>query len=83
MSKLFSPTSIPVTLNAREQPQTFVWRGKRQWVRRVCNHWRIESEWWSEPVARDYYKLFTGDGLICVIYQDRLQGGWYFERLFD
>src|SRR6202022_2479755 len=26
-------------------------------VKRVCARWRVESDWWRQPVSREYWKL--------------------------
>jgi hypothetical protein len=49
----------------------------------VCNRWRIDDEWWREPVARTYWKLVSRDGLLCTVYLDELRGTWHLERIFD
>jgi hypothetical protein len=49
----------------------------------VCNRWRVDDDWWRTPVARDYWKLVTRDGLLCTVYLDELRGTWHLERIFD
>ncbi len=49
----------------------------------ICNHWRVDDDWWREPVARDYFKLVTRDGLLCTIFLDEIRGTWHLERIFD
>ena len=49
----------------------------------VCNHWRVDDQWWREPVARTYWKLVTRGGLLCTVYLDELRGTWHLERIFD
>jgi len=41
-------------------------------------------DWWtSEPVARECWLVVLRDQLMCVIYQDRADGTWYVERVYD
>ena len=32
----------------------------------ICNQWRVDDDWWREPVARAYFKVVTRDGLPSV-----------------
>ncbi len=57
------------------------WDGRREPVE-VCNRWRVEEEWWREPIARDYFKV-VGSRWLALVYHDRLTGTWHLERLYD
>ena len=57
------------------------WNGRREAVE-VCNRWRVEEAWWREPIARDYFKV-AGDRWLALVYQDRVDGSWHLERLYD
>lgn len=63
----------------------FVWQGTPRRIARVCNRWRVHTRWWEprQPVWREYLKVVTGDGLLCLLYRDLLAGGWFFARLYD
>jgi hypothetical protein len=73
--------AIDVDLDAFGRPTALRWAGRRERVA-VCNHWRIEQEWWRRPLLRDYYKV-AGDGLLALIFRDGVDGSWHLERLFD
>ena len=49
----------------------------------ICNRWRVDDDWWREPVARAYFKLVTRDGLLCTVFWDEIRGTWHLERIFD
>jgi len=57
------------------------WNGRRVPVE-VCNRWRVEEDWWREPIARDYFKIVAREWL-ALIYLDRVEGTWHLERLYD
>jgi hypothetical protein len=51
---------------------------------RVVQRWIVEVDWWtSEPVARECWLVVLREQLMCVIYQDRADGTWYVERVYD
>ena len=57
------------------------WNGRRVPVE-VCNRWRVEEDWWREPISRDYFKIVAREWL-ALIYLDRVEGTWHLERLYD
>ena len=57
-------------------------RGRAEKVREVSNHWRVQEEWWRRELLREYYRVITDSGKLCLIYHDLLGGGWYVERIY-
>ena len=57
------------------------WSGRREPVE-VCNRWRVEEDWWREPIARDYFKV-VGRQWLALVYRDRVTDTWHIERLYD
>jgi protein ImuB len=43
---------------------------------------RIEDQWWTTPVSRDYYIAQTHQKQPVWIYQDRHNRRWYLHGLF-
>ncbi|MFW6200311.1 MAG: hypothetical protein ACOC8K_07055 [Gemmatimonadota bacterium] len=39
--------------------------------------WRIDDEWWREPVSRLYFEVVLEDGKRAVLYRDLTDGRWY------
>ena len=66
-------------------PKGFVWRGTRHRVDRVCNRWRVHTRWWEpdQAVWREYFKVVTDTGILCQIYHDLADGGWFLARVYD
>jgi len=84
MTKLLpSPPIIEVATGADGEPVRLRWRRWQVKVDAVCNRWRVEDDWWRQEVARDYYKIRTDDGTLCVIFRDRKQGTWHLQRVYD
>ena len=72
---------IDVELDELGRPVALRWAGRREPVA-VCNHWRIEQDWWRRPIRRDYYKV-AGSRLLALVFHDAVDGSWHLERLFD
>jgi hypothetical protein len=68
-----------------ERPVAFRWHSELHRVQDVCNRWRIHACWWEPERAiwREYYKVVTDRGLLCLIYRDLLSGGWFLSRIYD
>ncbi len=39
--------------------------------------WRIDDEWWRDPVSRLYFDVVLDSGRRAVLYRDLVRGGWY------
>lgn len=74
---------IKIVLNDEGNPQSFWWQGRSHDIGHIMRRWRVRSDWWREPLWRDYFKLTTETGLLLIIYHDLNQDTWYVQRLFD
>jgi hypothetical protein len=72
---------IEVEVGPDGQLVAFRWNGRREQIE-VCNRWRVEESWWSQPIARDYFKV-AGQTWLALLYLDRGDGTWHLERLYD
>jgi hypothetical protein len=84
MSRYFrNEILIQVELDGAEQPLLFVWRKYSYLIDQITNNWRVDTEWWSTPISREYFEVITRSGLWVVIYRDRLTDTWFMQRLYD
>ncbi len=74
------PRSIEVTQDRQGQLRALVWNARLYPVAQIYEEWRERRGWWAQPVARDYVRLETRDGLARVVYLDRNTGQWWLER---
>lgn len=77
--------AIAVTATDDGRPLRFVWRGQAYKVDAVCNRWRASETWWrSEPDAwREYLKVTTRNGLLCLLARDLDAERWSLIRVYD
>jgi hypothetical protein len=68
-----------------ETPSGFAWQGTNHSIAEVCNRWRVHTRWWEPEAAiwREYVKVATGTGLLCLLYRDLIRGGWFLARVYD
>jgi len=66
-------------------PTGFDWKGETHHVLEVCNRWRVHTRWWgpNEVIWREYLKVTTDTGLLCLLYRDLLSSDWFLTRLYD
>lgn len=74
---LKSPTPIQVRTDGDGLPVELHRRGKRFRVVAVRECWRIDDEWWRNPISREYFALILEDGRPIVLFRDLVAGGWY------
>ena len=74
---------IEIISNKDMFPQQLIWQGKKHTINHISRRWRIKSDWWDEPLWRDYFKLTTDTGLLLIIFHDLLGDQWYLQRLYD
>ncbi|WP_096086426.1 hypothetical protein [Agaribacterium haliotis] len=59
--------------------QKLFWQGPLQLIR---GPERIESHWWDEPCARDYFVALRDDQVRLWVYRDLRQQDWYVHGIF-
>ncbi len=76
---------ITVSCAADGRPVSFTWQAHTHAVERVCNRWRVSEQWWREDDAacREYIKLVTRDGLLCLLARNLAEDTWQMIRLYD
>jgi hypothetical protein len=80
------PGGEPIAVwDGKAAPEGFDWRGVQHRILEISNRWRVDTRWWEpgQRVARDYLKVITDTGHLCLIYRDARSGGWFLARLYD
>ena len=85
MSRLW-PNGKPITVSTTEhgKPLQLTIDGEVHPVDFICNRWRDGGAWWKNESDREYIKLATEEGLLCLIAKD--VGGdddWVMVRVYD
>ena len=49
-------------------------------VETIRERWRLDDEWWRQPITREYLDVVLEDGARVVLYRDLETGAWYTQR---
>ena len=69
----------------QDTPSGFLLCGISHDIRELCNRWQVHTRWWEpgETVWREYLKVTTDDGLLCLLSHDLLSDRWFLSRIYD
>jgi len=42
--------------------------------------WRIDDEWWRQPISRQYFEVMLESGRRVVIFQDLVAATWFMQN---
>jgi len=82
MTRLLSPAAkVEVRLNEDGTPGfiTGAFSGPIDPIAR----WKVETEWWNQVVAREYWKALLNSDVLCELYHDLTRDEWFIERVYD
>jgi len=74
---LKSPSPVRVHIGEEGFPVMLHQKGKRLQVVAIRERWRIDDEWWRDPISREYYALVLENGRPVILFRDLVAGGWY------
>ena len=85
MTRLWPAGEAVNAWGGEETPAGFAWQGTSHHIAEVCNCWRVHTRWWEpeQTIWREYVKVATDRGLLCLLYRDLVQGGWFLARVYD
>jgi hypothetical protein len=49
-------------------------------VEAILESWRIDDEWWRQPIARSYMNVLLEGGKRVVLFQDLFTGLWFLQQ---
>ena len=78
---LGQPRAVTVRTDENGEPKHVRLPGKpARTVEAVLERWRIDDEWWRQPISREYRVVVLDDGRNVTLYHDLLAGNWYAQR---
>lgn len=46
-------------------------------VEAILESWRIDDEWWRQPISRCYHAVLLATGKRLVLFEDIVTGEWF------
>lgn len=74
------PQPVTVEENGVGLPCVVITSDQRLAVEEIIDIWRIDDEWWREPLLRRYFLVVLEGGALRTLFQDLLSGQWYAQR---
>jgi hypothetical protein len=74
---LRTPSPVPVQVGPQGLPVSVKRRGRHVRVEAVRERWRIDDEWWRNPISREYFALVLEDGRPVIVFRDLVTGEWF------
>lgn len=85
------PRPVKVELDERGRPKTVqdgpgrsksVEDGQRRWqVETIGEIWRVDDEWWRQPVSRRYVEVSLEGGKHVTLFEDLATGEWFIQQI--
>jgi hypothetical protein len=76
---LNAPKPARVQADGVGAPLWVVQGRRRLRVESVRETWRIDDEWWRQPISRVYHTVVLEDGRSVTLYHDRIRRGWFMQ----
>jgi hypothetical protein len=70
-----TPRRVEVKLDAAGLPVTV----ECHTVESVGEIWRIDDEWWRQPITRRYVEAILSSGKHVVLFEDVVTGEWWIQ----
>ncbi len=72
---------VAVTLPPTASSRRPALKGRSLPVASINDLWQVDDEWWREsPISRRYYQITTQNDRRLTIFQDQLNGNWYWQK---
>jgi len=74
---LRTPRPVIVERTSTGAPTAIRMNSRTRRVEQVRESWRIDDEWWREPISRLYMDVVLTDGGSITLFQDLVTRRWY------
>lgn len=74
---LNQPLPVTLELDDRGRPVTI---GTKSRVGEVIEEWKVDDEWWRDPISRRYVEVALEGGGHVVLFEDLTSGNWFMQQ---
>jgi hypothetical protein len=77
---LNAPRPLRVEADGDGRPRRLGSKRPSLGVREVLDCWRIDDEWWREPISRLYFQVELEDGRSLSVFHDLAKDEWFAQE---
>ncbi len=74
------PVVVELVANEPRAVRRSKGNGGGQSVETVLETWRIDDEWWRQPISRRYYEVVLEGGKRVVLFRDLMTEAWFEQK---
>lgn len=79
---LNAPQRVQVELDEQRMPRVLKREtGTEKHVESCGENWRMDDEWWRQPIVRRYVEVVLDGGGRVVLFEDLITGEWFEQML--
>ena len=68
---------MPVNVKRETLKDSLTVAGNWKCVEALSESWRIDDEWWRQPIVRRYVEVVLEGGGRLVLFEDQITGEWF------
>lgn len=76
---LNAPRQVEVETDGQGRPRAVTGEHGRA-IETIGEIWRVEDEWWRQPISRRYFDVVLEGGKHVVLYQDLTTHQWWMQK---
>lgn len=78
---LNAPQRVQVELDEQRRPVIVKWKTRSEKrVESIGENWRMDDEWWRQPIVRRYVEVVLEGGGRVVLFEDLITGDWFVQK---
>ena len=78
---LNAPQRVHVDLDEQRMPRVVKLEMKSEKrVESIGENWRMDDEWWRQPIVRRYIEVVLEGGGRVVLFEDLISGEWFAQK---
>ena len=75
------PQRVEVELDEQRRPMVVKRAtGNEKRVESLGENWRMDDEWWRQPIVRRYVEVVLEGGGRVVLFEDLITGEWWMQK---
>ncbi len=76
------PRRVEVVLDEHRRPQAITDElGRARWeVEAIGEVWRVDDEWWRQPISRRHVEVVLEGGKHVVLFEDLTTNQWWMQK---